>query len=480
MKRYAWIATAFIGFILILITPWSDTVGFSGKVVFATTFTMAILWLSDAVPMGAAALLPLAIFPFFGVMSAGETAKPYAHRLIFLFLGGLIIARAIQKWGLHKRIAVYIVNFLGENPKTIILGFMSATAFLSMWMSNTATALMIMPIGLALIQSFGDKLEKSKDFVNFSKTLMLSIAFSASIGGVATLVGTPPNLVFAGIYNNIFGEQISFAKWMSIGFPISIFVLVFAWIYMVYFGFPFKNLPSEEIKSIIETEKEALKKISFEEKTVLVIFVLTALGWITRGGINLGFVHIPGWASLFPYGKFIKDSTVAMFFATLLFFLPSKQGGSIIDWEDITQIPWEVLFLFGGGFALAEGFKVSQLTHWVGHKMAFITHLHPFLLIFSIVLTLEIITEFTSNTATTTIMLPILAGIAQAANMNPLILLIPATLGASFAFVLPVATPPNAIVMGSGVLKIKDMVKIGIWLDIFSAIVVSIYCTFFL
>ncbi len=480
MRRYGWIALAFTGFALILIVPWSETVGFSGKTVLATTFAMAILWLSDAVPMGAAALLPLAVFPFFGVMSAGETASPYAHRLIFLFMGGLIIARAIQKWGLHKRIAVHIVSFLGGNPKTIILGFMAATAFLSMWMSNTATALMIMPIGLALIQSFKDKLEQSEDFVNFSKTLMLSIAFSASIGGVATLVGTPPNLVFAGIYNNIFGEQISFAKWMAIGFPISLFVLVFAWVYMVHFGFPFKNLPSADIRKIIEAEKEGLKKISFEEKTVLIVFALTAIGWITRGGLNLGLVKIPGWASLFPYSKFIKDSTVAMFFAVLLFFLPSKDGGSIIDWSDVVKIPWEVLFLFGGGFALAKGFKTSNLTHWIGYKMEFITHLPLFFLIFAIVITLEIITEFTSNTATTTIMLPILAGIAQTAKINPLILLIPATLGASFAFVLPVATPPNAIVMGSGVLKIKDMVKIGIWLDIFSAIVVSFYCTFFL
>ncbi len=480
MKKFAWIAVAFLGLFIMIFLP-IESLNFSQKAVLGITFAMAVLWLSDAIPIGATSLLPLALFPLFGVMSASEVAKPYAHRLIFLFLGGLIIAQAIQKWGLHRRIAVNIVSFLGANPNTIILGFMVATAFLSMWMSNTATTLMMMPIGLALIQSFSDKLTDSEDFLNFSKTLMLSIAFAASIGGVATLVGTPPNLVFAGMYNKIFGAQISFAKWMEIGLPISVFILFFAWIYLVFFGFPFKGLPTEDMKGIIEVEKQSLCKISFEEKIVLTVFVLTALGWITRAGFDFGSFKIRGWASFFPYGKYIKDSTVAMFFATLLFFLPSKEKGKmILDFSDVEKIPWEVLFLFGGGFALAESFKATELTHWVGHKLAFITHLHPLMLVFLVILTLGTLTQFTSNTATTTIMLPILAGIAQTSNIDPLILLIPATLGASFAFVLPVATPPNAIVMGSGVIEIKDMAKAGIWLQIFSTIFVSLYCYFFL
>ncbi len=480
MHRYKWIGFAILGFLLIILFPIKG-LNFSQKAVLGTTFAMAVLWLSDAIPMGATSMLPLALFPLFGVMSASDAAKPYAHRLIFLFLGGLIIAQAIQKWGLHKRIAVNIVNFLGANPGTIILGFMVATAFLSMWMSNTATTLMMLPIGLALIQSFSDRMKDSEDFGNFSKTLMLSIAFSASIGGVATLVGTPPNLVFAGMYNKLFGAQISFARWMSIGLPISIFLLFFAWIYLLFFGFPFKNLPKESMKKIIDNEKDALDKISFEEKIVLAIFALTAIGWITRAGFDFGSFKIRGWASFFPYGSYIKDSTVAMFFAILMFFLPAKEKGkAILDFSDVVKIPWEVLFLFGGGFALAESFKVTGLTHWVGHKFAFITHLHPLILVFLVILILGTLTQFTSNTATTTIMLPILAGIAQTANMDPLILLIPATLGASFAFVLPVATPPNAIVMGSGVISVKDMAKAGFWLQVFSTFFVTIYCYFFL
>ncbi len=477
MKKLVWIVTGVFFFALILLLPCCSGLSGEGKVVLATTVLMATWWLTDAIPMGATALVPLFIFPLFGVMSAKQVSPPYADRHIFLFLGGLIIAEAIQKWNLHKRIAVTIVSFLGSNPKTIILGFMVATAFLSMWMSNTATTLMMMPIGMAILASFGEKLEESEDLINFSKTLMLSIAYAATIGGIATLVGTPPNLVLAGVYQKLFNQQITFSQWMAIGFPISVFMLFFAWIYMVNFGFPFKNLPRKKIGNVISEEKASLGPMSYEEKVVLIVFFLVALGWITRSDIHIGSVTLKGWSNLFPHKKFISDSTVAMFFAILLFLIPSRneRGEMLLNWKDMKNIPWEVLFLFGGGFALAKGFEVSKLTVWIGQQLSFITHLHPLLLILVVVITLEIVTEFTSNTATTTIMLPILAGIAQTGHINPMYLLVPATLGASSAFMLPVATPPNAIVMGSGVLEIKDMAKAGIWLDIFAAIVITLY-----
>ncbi len=478
-SKFVWILVGILFFVIVL--PFNlHGLSFSGKVVLGTTLLMAIWWITDALPMGVTAMVPLVIFPLFGVMGAKEVSPPYADQDIFLFLGGLIIAESIQKWNLHKRIAVNIVNFLGSNPKTIILGFMIATWFLSMWMSNTATTLMMMPIGIAVLASFGEKLEKSRDMINFSKTLMLSIAYAATIGGVATLVGTPPNLVLAGMYQKLFNQQITFSQWFMIGFPVSIFTLAFAWLYMVTFGFPFKKLPKEKIKNVIREEKTNLGPMTYEEKVVSIVFALVAIGWITRGGITIGKVTIPGWADLFPYKKLITDATVAMFFALLLFFIPSKsvKDKYLLDWKDIKNIPWEVLFLFGGGFALAKAFKVSHLTHWVGHELAFITTLHPILLIFIVVVTLEIVTEFTSNTATTTIMLPILAGIAQISHINPLILLIPATLGASNAYMLPVATPPNAIIMGAGVVEIKDMAKAGIWLDLFAAITITLYLYF--
>ena len=478
-SKFLWILVGILFFLLVLPFHFHG-LGFSGKVVLGTTLLMATWWITDALPMGVTALVPMVIFPLFGVMSAKEVSPPYADHEIFLFLGGLLIAEAIQKWGLHKRIAVNIVNFLGSNPKTIILGFMIATWFLSMWMSNTATTLMMMPIGLAILASFGERIEKSRDMLNFSKTLMLSIAYAATIGGIATLVGTPPNLVFAGMYQKLFNQQITFSHWFVIGFPISLFTLGFAWFYMVTFGFPFKNLPKKKIKNVIKEEKEHLGPMSYEEKIVLITFILVALGWITRGGFTFGSFRIPGWTDLFPYKKLITDATVAMFFALLLFFIPSKNEKEkfILDWVDIKNIPWEVLFLFGGGFALAKAFKVSHLTHWVGQELAFITTLHPILLILIVVVTLEIVTEFTSNTATTTIMLPILAGIAQIGHVDPLLLLIPATLGASNAYMLPVATPPNAIIMGSGVVEIKDMAKAGVWLDIFAAIIITLYIYF--
>ncbi len=478
-SKFVWILVGILLFVIVL--PLNlHGLSFSGKVVLGTTLLMATWWITDALPMGITAMVPLVVFPLFGVMSAKKVSPPYADHHIFLFLGGLIIAEAIQKWNLHKRIAVTIVNLLGSNPKTIILGFMIATWFLSMWMSNTATTLMMMPIGLAVLTSFGEKLEKSTDMLNFSKTLMLSIAYAATIGGIATLVGTPPNLVLAGMYQKLFNQQITFSQWFEIGFPISLFTLAFAWFYMVTFGFPFKNLPKDKIKSVIKEEKENLGPMKNKKKVVLIIFALVALGWITRGDIVIGNFRIPGWTNLFPYKKFISDATVAMFFAILLFFIPSKSEKDkyLLDWKDVKNIPWEVLFLFGGGFALAKGFQESQLTHWVGHELAFITTLHPILLIFIVVVALEIVTEFTSNTATTTIMLPILAGIAQIGHLNPMYLLIPATLGASNAYMLPVATPPNAIIMGSGVVEIKDMAKAGIWLDIFAAIVITLYIYF--
>jgi len=482
MKSLFWALIGIVIFILILVIPCCPELPNSGKVVMATTVLMAIWWISEALPMGVTAFLPIVIFPLFGVISVTKITLPYANHNIFLFLGGLIVAQAIQKWNLHKRIAVFIVNLIGTNPKMIILGFMIATAFLSMWISNTATTLMMLPIGMAILASFGENIEKSTSFINFSKTLMLGIAYSASIGGMATLVGTPPNLVFAGMYQKLFHHQITFSQWLEIGLPVSIFLLATTWLYLVFLGYPFKELPKDKIKSIILKEKESLGKMIYEEKILLIVFILLVFAWITRSDINFGAFKIPGWANLFEQGKYIKDSTVSMFFAIILFMIPSKKenGEMLLNWKDINNLPWEVLFLFGGGFALAEGFSKSGLTHWVGQELSFVTALSIFLIIIIIVSILDFLTEFTSNTATTTIMLPILAGIAVTAKIDPLLLMVPATLGASCAFMLPVATPPNAIVMGSGVLQIKDMVKAGIWLDIFAIIIVSFYLYFFI
>ncbi|MEW7278357.1 DASS family sodium-coupled anion symporter [Aquimarina sp. 2201CG1-2-11] len=436
--------------------------------ILASTLWVAIWWITEPVPIAVTSLLPIILFPLSGGMDIKTTTAAFGNHTIFLYTGGFILAIAIQKWNLHKRIALTIIHIIGTNVKTMILGFMIATAFLSMWISNTATSVMMLPIGIAIISQLTDNpntIENENKI--FGKALMLSIAYSASIGGIATLIGTPTNLILAGIVKEVYNFEITFTNWVIIGLPIAILMLFISWYYLTHIAFPFKQKTFPGGKDEIKKQLDALGKLSFEEKMVLVVFVCTAFSWITRSFL-LKHIIPP-----------INDTIIAMIAAISLFILPSKEKGKpIMDWSSAVKLPWGILLLFGGGLALASGFKESGLALWIGTQMTLLQGVSLIVLLAFIVTAVNFLTEITSNVATTSMLLPVLASMALSLEVHPFILMIGATIAASCAFMLPVATPPNAVVFGSGYLSIPDMMKKGFWLNlisIFLIIVITYY-----
>lgn len=453
-----------LGFFLILF--FLEPVGLSsqGVAVLACTFWIAIWWIFEVTDIAVTALLPIVLFPLTGALELKLTTGAYGHKYIFLYMGGFFLAIAIEKWNLHKRIALNIINIIGSGISKIILGFMIATAFMSMWISNTATTVMMLPIGLAIILQLKDHPDTPENENSmFGKALMLAIAYSASIGGMSTLFGTPPNLVLAGVVKELYGIEISFAQWMKFGFPISIFLLFVCWFYLTRFAFKFKmnEFPGgqKEIKRLLTD----LGSWSREEKMVCVIFALTAFCLITRQWLQN---FIPN----------IDDTIIAMTAGFFLFLLPSsKNGQSLLHWKEAVKLPWGVLILFGGGMALAAGFSQSGLAEWIGSQFTLLKDLPILLILLFLIISVNFLTEITSNLATTAMLLPILAPMAMTIDVHPYLLLVSATVAASCAFMLPVATPPNAIVFGSGYLKIQDMVKTGIWMNIISVFLLTVF-----
>lgn len=438
---------------------------------------MAIWWVTDAIPLFATALLPLVLYPLLGIMSGRATAPIYFNSTIVLFIGGFMIALTMERWDLHRRIALNIIHAVGGGPARIVLGFMIAAAFLSMWISNTATAVMMVPIGLAMIlkieEQFGDEPTHA-----FSVGLMLGIAYGCSVGGLTTLVGTPPNLSFVRIFEILFpgAPSIAFGQWFVMALPIGLIMLVTAWLLItrVFYRVP------EEItvdREVVETEKRELGSVSFEERAVLIVFVSTALLWVFRVDLSLGLFTIPGWSRWLPHPEMIDDGTIAIAMASTLFFVPvrNRAGGArtVMGPEVLPRLPWNIVLLFGGGFALAAGFQQTGLADLIGAKFEILTYLPPFVMILLICLALTFLTELTSNLATTEMILPILASVAVVTETHPLILMIPATLSASCAFMMPVATPPNAIVFGSERLTVPEMARIGLVLNLIGALVIT-------
>ena len=423
--------------------------------VLASTAWIATWWITEAIPIPATSLLPIILFPLTGAVEGGVTSA-YADNVIFLFLGGFFIAIAMEKWNLHRRIALNIILFVGTSTQRIILGFMVATGFLSMWISNTATAMMMMPIGLAVIAHVNTSLNitNAKES-KFGKAIMLGIAYAASIGGLGTLIGTPPNTIFVGIVRKLYGIDISFATWMLFGVPIATILLFAVWFYLVKVAFPMdmKELPGG--KGVIQDQKTDLGRMSSEEKIVAAVFIFAAVFWVTRTFIPLDIIQ-----------QRVNDTTIAIIAALLLFILPSKRGGNILAWKDAVNMPWGILLLFGGGLAIADGFKESGLALYIGEQLTFLQDVNLIIVLLVVITLVLFLTEITSNTATATMMFPIMASFAAAINVHPYGLMIAAGVAASCAFMLPVATPPNAVVFGSGMLKITDMVKAGFWINI--------------
>lgn len=466
-----------IGFILgpllfVLIFFFFEPEGLSpqARAVLASTAWIAIWWITEAIPIAVTALLPIVLFPLSGGLDLNTTTSAFGHKYIFLYMGGFIIAIAIEKWNLHRRIALNIINFIGSDVKKIILGFMVATAFLSMWISNTATSVMMLPIGIAIITQLKDNPNTAEDEnLLFGKALMVAIAYSASIGGIATLIGTPPNLVLAGVVLDTYGYEITFLQWFMFGFPISVLMLFICWKYLTSYAFKFnqKEFPGgkEEIKRL---QKE-LGGMRYEEKMVALVFGTTAFFWITRSLL---------FDKILPQ---LDDTIIAIVFAVVLFLIPSKDKKvKLMDWEDAVKLPWGIILLFGGGMALANGFESSGLANFLGNQMTTFAGLTTIILVLLLIAAVNFLTEITSNLATTAMLLPVLAPMALTVDIHPFVLMVGAAVAASCAFMLPVATPPNAVVFGSGYLRIPDMVSKGFVMNIISIIVLTLFVYFLL
>lgn len=492
----------------------------------AVILLMAIWWITEAIPLAATALLPIVLYPLLGIMRGREVpagssvdlsnaefggglgpadidlvfpnvANQYMDWIILLFMGGFIIAVAVEKWNLHRRIALNILRVIGGQPHRLVLGFMVATGFLSMWLSNTATAMMMMPMGLSLILLYedlnkdiaarGGVVDKRAD--NFSLNLLLGIAYSASIGGFATLIGTPPNGILITQMSQLFPEApaITFSSWMLFALPMSLTYLVLAWVLLTRFVFPLPPSTPFSGKDFIRQEIARLGPMSTEEKRVATVFVSVAILWMTRKDRLFGpEIDIFGWSHFLdqallalgsnPVGHLIDDGTVSIAMALTLFMIPASRavGGRLLSWDDAAKIPWGILLLFGGGLAIAKGFTVSGLSDYVAAQLqVMLGDAAPFTIVLSTVGIITGLTEVASNTATISLALPIMASLAQVIEAHPLLLLIPTTLAASCAFMLPVSTPPNAIIYGSGRVPIMKMVVAGLWLDLMSVILLT-------
>ena len=419
---------------------------------------MAIWWATEAVPIPATALLPLILVPVLGIAEVGDLAGAYANGIIFLFLGGFLLGLAMQRWALHRRIALNILLAVGQRPNRQIAGFMIATSFLSMWVSNTATSIMMLPIAVSVISFLPEA--KSDEGRRFAVALLLAVAYSASIGGIATLIGTPPNAMLAAYLKESHDISIGFAQWMMIGLPVALGMLLFTWWWLCRKGFA--GLETSASRDLLRAELQKLGPISAGEARVLLIFIATAVAWILRPLINN---FLPG----------VTDTVIAMTAGLLLFTVRSGGPDSkvLLDWQTAEKLPWGVLLLFGGGLALATMIKSSGLAEWLAQNFSLLSAWPIFAMVLVIVAVIIFLTEITSNTATTATFLPLLGALAVAQSVSPMLFVIPAAIAASCAFMMPVATPPNAVVFGSGELRIKDMMQAGLLLNVFGIVLIS-------
>ena len=492
-----------IFFSVLLLMPLPEGMTPSGKRLLAVAALMACWWIGEGTAIAVTALLPLVLFPLLGIMPSKLVAPNYTNHFVFLFLGGFMIALAMEKWNFHKRLALWIISAIGTGLHRIVLGFMIAAAFLSMWISNTATTMMLLPVGMAVVRQVAaqstldgkhDEITERRIAESLGLVLMLGLAYSASIGGVGTLIGTAPNIVFAGFYKELYPEfpEISFVRWMMMAIPVVIIFVPIVWIYLCRF---IASVPLEQIEfgkgetDVIGQELVALGKLSREEKMIAGAFATTAFLWIFRNPLVLGSITLPGWSDLFSNPEMLHDSTVAMVMGILLMLIPARfrkeagvnnqRGYFLLDWKTVqTKVPWGILLLFGGGFALAAGFAKTGLTGWIGNQLAGLASFPLWMVVLLVCLGITFLTELTSNTATATMILPVIGAAAVAAEFHPLMLMLPATLSASFAFMLPVATPPNAIVFGSGWVTIPAMTRAGLALNFLGAVLVTTLALF--
>lgn len=473
-------------FILSLLFIKPEGLSEPARYTLAATLLMATWWVTEAVPIAITALLPLLLFPIMGVMPIKAAGATYGAPIIFLFIACFMLATAIERWNLHRRVALNIILKVGSKPSTIVLGFMIATAFLSMWLSNTATTIMMLPIGLSLVQELAKEGGDKSIEAPFTKALLLGIAYSASIGGIATIIGTPTNIIFAGAVAKNFGTDVSFVNWMLFATPVMLILLFICWWYLVRLGFPLVKLErsiqgEDGTEAQIKQYLKDLGPIKFEEIAVASVFLLAACGWLARAF----------W--LKPYIP--HDAIIALGAMLLLFIIPTRNSPkndrtdlglddqdnsprTVLDWDTAVNIPWGVILLFGGGLSLAAAFDESGLAKWIGQSATLLSAVPFFIIVLIIIAAVNFLTEITSNVATVSMVLPVLIAMSATLGVHPYYLMIGATCAASCAFMLPVATAPNAIVFGSNRIKIGEMMKAGVWLNILSIILFSIYVYF--
>lgn len=490
-------------FLLIVFIPLPQQqvnggLSFESKIVLATTAWMGVWWVTEAIPIYVTALLPLVLFPSLYITDLGQTSANYADRVVFLFLGGFLLAKAVERSNLHTRFALHILDLFGTNPKYIVAAFILVTGLLSAWMSNTATTMLMLPIASAVIS----QLHNNKNDQNrFAVCILLSIAYSASIGGMATLIGTPPNAIFASLSKSTLGLDVSFGQWLEIGLPISGISLLVLWIYMTRIGVKITDIKSiAEEKDFVKKKLLQLGNLSRDEKIVAGIFISTAIAWITRGLI---------WKDLLPA---IDDSTIVLVSAISLFLLPSIRNSSknndnikeketklekepninnnddnrnnnnddekLLNWKSATKIPWGVLILIGGGLALANAFTATGLDNWIASQLNFLSGMPLIVIILVIVAVAIFSSEIISNTATAALLIPISVSLATALDINPVLLMVPLTIATSYGFIMPVGTPPNAIVFATGHVTARRMAKVGLPLDIIGIILITILTLF--
>ena len=441
---------------------------------------MVVWWITEALPLAATALVPLVLFPLLGISSGKEVAAVYMNSTIFLFIGGFVLALSMQRWDLHTRIALRVISWFHGSAMFMVLGFMATSAFLSMWISNTATATMLLPIGLAVYSRAADQLTE-RDKQNLLTAMMLGIAYSCSIGGTATLIGTPPNLAMQRIFLISFpaAPEITFAQWLLFALPLSFTLLIITWL-VISFRYTGRGFTALQFSSS-EIQEVSSRPMSYEEKAVAVVFSLTALCWMFRQDIVIGGLTVPGWSNLFDNASLVDDGTIAVAAALVLFCIPTRNKqhySRIADSEIICNLPWNIVLRFGGGFALAMGFTASGLSEYIGQQFIGMQDLDPAALVAGISSIVIFLTEVTSNTATSQILLPVAAAVAKQIEINPLLLMLPVTLSASMAFMMPVATPPNAIVFASGRLHIRDMIKTGFIINLIAIVLITLQTWF--
>ena len=450
-------------FLLVLNLPNPEGLSDAGRLTGAVFLLMGIWWAFKAIPLQVTALLPLILFPLLGVLEIGTISKEYMNKVQFLFAGGFIIAIAIQKWGLHKRVALNILKFSGLNAKGIIASFMIASAVLSMWVMNTSTAIMLLPVGISVIKVITDTVDyisKEQKF-NFQLCLLLGIAYASTVGGIATPIGTSPNGVLIQFASDNYNTDIGFATWISIGLPITLGLGPIIWFLLTCIIFPVNFIANQESKIKLNSMLDDLGPMSNEEKKVILIFAFTAFCWIFRQLLD----NLPGL-------NFLDDSVIAMVGAISLFFVSQKsKTEKLLNWDDVQNgFPWGLIFLFGGGMALAYVVNDSGLALWLA---SLIPSKAAFMLILLVVIVMVILlTELTSNLTTTVTFLPVVASVGLNLGIDPLLLILPLTIAASCAFMLPVATPPNSIVYASNLIPIQKMVKAGIFINLTSIVYV--------